>query len=180
MRRRAQDILNKTMRRIENRWETGLLWRDEDKIHTEQNARNRYEVFVAQRLGEIQNLTDVNQWRYISSTENVADEATKRHQTIDISSNSRWLHGPCFLKLPQENWPMEKMNDFPESIDKKLLEERKEYVFMSYSNTDIPVPSMQYFSKGTKLKRSTGWMLRFIKKGKRGLPLTPVDMISNM
>ncbi|KAG5892388.1 hypothetical protein JTB14_014738 [Gonioctena quinquepunctata] len=35
---------------------------------------------------------------------------------------------------------------------------------------------MQYFSKWTKLKRSTGWMLRFMKKCKRGLALTPVDI----
>ncbi|XP_074040761.1 uncharacterized protein [Leptinotarsa decemlineata] len=49
----------------------------------------RFKVFVAQRLEEIQDLTNSSEWKYINSKENVADEATKRLEKITFSENIR-------------------------------------------------------------------------------------------
>lgn len=61
--------------------------------------------YVAFRIGDIQDLSDVANWRYVPSTQNVADEATKEKETYTVEANSRWFTGPPFLYLPENEWP---------------------------------------------------------------------------
>lgn len=64
-----------------------------------------YRQFVAFRLGEIAESTNINEWRWVPTALNVADEATKWQKLPDLSSNCRWLAGPQFLRLSEEEWP---------------------------------------------------------------------------
>lgn len=41
------------------------------------NDPHRYNIFVANRLGEIDENTNVSEWRWIPSEENVANDATR-------------------------------------------------------------------------------------------------------
>ncbi|CAG7822003.1 unnamed protein product, partial [Allacma fusca] len=63
--------------------------------------------FVSHRIGEILELTEVNDWRWIPSGENVADDATRCNPEIQFSPESRWYTGPLFLQLPESHWPKE-------------------------------------------------------------------------
>ncbi|XP_055915334.1 uncharacterized protein LOC129948382 isoform X1 [Eupeodes corollae] len=67
----------------------------------------RYKQFVAFRISEILELTELSDWRWIPTSENVADEATKWQRIPDFSNDSRWLNGPSFLKLNSSDWPKE-------------------------------------------------------------------------
>jgi ribonuclease HI len=59
----------------------------------------KFQQFVAHRVGEIQEFTNVNQWHWVPTKENVTDEATLDGTPCDFNSNCRWLNGPAFLKL---------------------------------------------------------------------------------
>ncbi|XP_058448630.1 uncharacterized protein LOC131428600 [Malaya genurostris] len=63
-----------------------------------------YRQFVACRVGEILSKSKVEQWRWISTRKNVADEATKWGKGPNLSSNSRWFRGEDDLYLPEEQW----------------------------------------------------------------------------
>ena len=68
------------------------------------NTTARYHTFVANRVAEIQNATNVKEWRHVPTRENPADDASRGVSASDLSG-SRWVHGPAFLKLPPEQWP---------------------------------------------------------------------------
>lgn len=60
------------------------------------NEARRFHVFVANRVQLIRDITDPDQWHYVTTTENPADHASRGLCTSDITS-SIWLSGPKFL-----------------------------------------------------------------------------------
>ncbi|XP_058839589.1 uncharacterized protein LOC131695077 [Topomyia yanbarensis] len=64
----------------------------------------RYSSFIASRVSEILEATEVHQWRWVPTKLNVADDATKWEKSPDMTPSSRWYNGPDFLRLPEETW----------------------------------------------------------------------------
>lgn len=65
------------------------------------NEARRFHVFVANRVQQIRDETSSEQWRYVKSKENPADEASRGLTTREFLDNERWLSGPSFLQYPQ-------------------------------------------------------------------------------
>ena len=63
-----------------------------------------YQTYVANRLGELDELTEASSWRWVSTNNNPADDATKV-KPIKIDSKSQWQSGPEFLRKPESEWP---------------------------------------------------------------------------
>ena len=54
------------------------LWSDSTTLlQWLQSESCRYKVFVGTRISEIQNLTEVKQWRYVDTANNPADDITR-------------------------------------------------------------------------------------------------------
>ena len=66
---------------------------------------SHYMPFVSHRIGEIQSLTNANEWRFIPGKMNIADAATRSLLTDGEPIPPRWLEGPSFIALPMEQWP---------------------------------------------------------------------------
>ncbi|XP_067280641.1 uncharacterized protein [Pseudorasbora parva] len=64
-----------------------------------------YQTFFANRVGEIQKSTSVEDWRWIPGEQNIADLTTRGATPEDLKENSVWQNGPEFLKRPVEDWP---------------------------------------------------------------------------
>ena len=60
------------------------------------NKSKRFHVYVANRVQQITDLTETNQWHYISSKLNPADLAS-RGASVDSLIDSCWFQGPKFL-----------------------------------------------------------------------------------
>ena len=60
------------------------------------NESRQFDVFVANRVQEIQENTSVDQWKYVESKQNPADEISRGLKTQELL-NSRWITGPEFL-----------------------------------------------------------------------------------
>ena len=69
-----------------------------------QNDSRRFYVYVANRVHIIRSISDPTQWRYVETTLNPADLAT-RGVAAEHLKDSRWLHGPEFLKEASPNSP---------------------------------------------------------------------------
>ena len=67
--------------------------------------QRRFHVFVANRVQTIRELCDADQWRYITTKDNPADEASRGIDVDTLLKQSRWLNGPKFLWDGEENWP---------------------------------------------------------------------------
>ena len=65
------------------------------------NTNKRFTRYVTRRVENILKLSDLSQWRYVSTNDNPADIASRR-QSITTLTNSCWLSGPKFLLLNEE------------------------------------------------------------------------------
>ncbi|KAL3976302.1 alcohol-forming fatty acyl-CoA reductase [Sarotherodon galilaeus] len=85
---------------------TTTLWTDSTTVlHWLQSDSCRFKVFVGARVSEIQNLTNSQDWRYINSATNPADDVTRGKSLKEFLSPNRWTKGPSFLHEPPNNWP---------------------------------------------------------------------------
>ncbi|XP_058816853.1 uncharacterized protein LOC131680147 [Topomyia yanbarensis] len=65
----------------------------------------RYSPFVAVRVSEILEATEMSEWRYVPTEFNVADDGTKWNGVPDLTDQSRWFNSPKFVYLSEEYWP---------------------------------------------------------------------------
>ena len=70
-----------------------------------QSSSRSFKPFVSARVGEIQNNSDPSQWKHIPGEENVADDVSRGLHVRQLTG--RWMNGPEFLKLPEEQWPVQ-------------------------------------------------------------------------
>ncbi|XP_045533952.1 uncharacterized protein LOC123721008 [Papilio machaon] len=78
-----------------------------------------YKPFVAHRIGEILELSQVKEWRWVPSLHNPADDAT-RSKRLALYQNSRWVVGPRFLIKSIEEWPSFPSVDMAEKSNLEL------------------------------------------------------------
>ncbi|XP_053697434.1 uncharacterized protein LOC128744438 [Sabethes cyaneus] len=78
------------------------LWSDSQTVLAWiKNTNKRYTPYINVRVGEILDTTAKDQWRWVPSEENPADEATKENV-----GKSKWYTGPRFLKQASDTWPL--------------------------------------------------------------------------
>ncbi|XP_052759175.1 uncharacterized protein LOC128202521 [Galleria mellonella] len=113
----------------------------------------RFKPFVAHRVSEISELTDVNHWRWVPSGLNAADDATRETVTED---NTRWLYGPQFLRGSKEFWPSEETEFIvdPDDVEVKTI--------LVLTEMPVNLPDVSRFSKFWRLIRSTAWFYRAV------------------
>lgn len=129
-------------------------------LHWINSDARRFKQFVAFRLGEISELTNVRDWLWLPSECNVADDAT-RLSPCSFESSARWYTGPDFLRLPKSQWPAKTVTG---QFSDEIAEETVEFVHMNMSvvKCEIPLPLVERFSNYLRIVRTTGWILRFI------------------
>nr|XP_054593472.1 uncharacterized protein LOC129160606 [Nothobranchius furzeri] len=82
------------------------LWTDSSTVLTWlKSDSSRYKVFVGTRVAEIQELTEGSTWRYVSTSDNPADDLTRGKTPHELSQPNWWSQGPQFLHQPIDTWP---------------------------------------------------------------------------
>ncbi|XP_036151070.1 uncharacterized protein LOC118648763 [Monomorium pharaonis] len=74
-------------------------------LHWLKKAPATLKVFEANRVGEIQKITDGLEWRHIKSEHNPADALSRSQFPREFLKNESWFDGPAWLSRPEENWP---------------------------------------------------------------------------
>lgn len=70
-----------------------------------------YQTFYANRVGEIQGSTNVQDWRWIPGPFNIADVISRGASPKELSEGTEWQLGPKFLGLPEGEWPVKSAKD---------------------------------------------------------------------
>ncbi|XP_055528011.1 uncharacterized protein LOC129720559 [Wyeomyia smithii] len=133
-----------------------VMWSDSNTVLAWLAADPRKRTqFVAFRIGEILENTELGEWKWVQSKWNVADEATKWGKGPCLNIDSRWFRGPEFLYKDEECWPRNKMN-VPDTTE----ELRPIYV---HPHVVVkPVVEFSRFSKWERLLRAVAYARRFI------------------
>ena len=76
-----------------------------------------FNTFAANRIGEIHQGSDSDEWFWISTELNISDLITRGCQLSQVLEDSEWVNGPEFLKLDFKDWPVKQQTnviDIPE------------------------------------------------------------------
>ena len=63
-----------------------------------------FKPFVANRVGEIQSLTNPKQLRFVPTNENRADFTTRGMRVSDLANEKKWWSGPDFLQKEESDY----------------------------------------------------------------------------
>lgn len=87
------------------------LWSDSTTVlQWLQSDSCQYKVFVGTRIAEIQELTKPEDWRYVASALNPADDLTRGKTLSELIQPQRWNLGPPFLLQAKSQWPVLPVN----------------------------------------------------------------------
>ena len=85
-----------------------VFWSDSTSVLKYiKNETSRFRVFVANRVSEILRMSNPSQWRYVSTTCNPADLASRGVRVESFLKDEIWMCGPSFLLQPKEAWPVD-------------------------------------------------------------------------
>lgn len=115
------------------------------------------QTFVANRVSDIQRLTDIDHWKYVPTELNPADGLSRGLSPAALINSDVWFSGPLFLKKSQSNWPIDLSVTKPIS---DLPEIRKQALSLVETNQNL-FP-FDRFSSLTRMSRTMAYVLRFI------------------
>ena len=135
-----------------------IFWTDSETVlkWIRSETRKYPSVFEANRVAEILDTTRVEDWRWIPTKENVADEATRDTEHLEIKSTSRWFTGPEFLSQDETCWPQDKWQT-PE-VEQAFCLQIREQVKLA------DVIDVHRFSSWMRMIRALDWARILVKK----------------
>ena len=124
-----------------------------------QSSHRKQQVFVANRVAEILDTTNVSQWNHVSGINNPADIGT-RALNVDELKRSEWLTGPAWFKQRENEWPEQLNLTFASD------EQNDEMVFSAKVEEKKPLIQWEWFSNYNQLVNKMAYIQRVFKKHK--------------
>ena len=142
-----------------------ICWTDStDVLYWVRNQSRKFKTFVANRVGEIQETTNPEQWHHVPGHKNPADLATRGMNIHDLAESKLWLEGPQFLLQNEESWPQQDCGR--DSLPGDIGEENKTVKTQLSLVADDEFLSPKNYSSFQRLIRVTAWLQRFISNCK--------------
>ena len=155
----AVKFVNIVTREMDYEFDRVCFWTDSMSVlRYIKNTTSRFHTFVANRLTTIHEGSSPDQWRYVPTSHNPADIASRGLNLTNVKSESnleRWLHGPEFLVKPESEWPeVETSEDVPK-------DDPEVKVIASTMVEDSVMENLfTRFSSFSKLRTTVAWLLR--------------------
>ncbi|XP_055714320.1 uncharacterized protein LOC129808566 [Phlebotomus papatasi] len=125
-----------------------VFWTDSVVVLNWIRADSRsYKPFVGNRVGEIQEVTNPDEWKWVPTDLNVADIATRDTGNTDFSPESTWYSGPEFLYKSESEWPQQR--------------ESSEFVAATIKHSWEPVIDSKNYMRWSHIHRVMTYVYRF-------------------
>ncbi|XP_062704047.1 uncharacterized protein LOC134286450 [Aedes albopictus] len=155
--RLAESVAENHSLRIKQRF----FWSDSSTVLSWlRSDHRRYRQFVAYRVSEILDTSRVDEWHYVPSHLNVADDATKWKERLQISNSHRWFSGPDFLYDPPKQWPKQEVQSTTTTEELRPMHVHREL-------RKEQVVQFSRFSKWERCLRAVAYVHRFVDQLKR-------------
>ncbi|XP_055589038.1 uncharacterized protein LOC129741339 [Uranotaenia lowii] len=154
-----------------------FLWSDSTTVLSWiRSDIRRYRPYVGHRINEILSFSNIQQWKWVPTRLNVADEATKWGKGPCFLVESRWFNAPEFLYDAEEDWPYDKQ------ISKGETNEELRPGLVAVHTIVEPVEPLFdvfRFSKWERMLRCIGYVCIFIVNCRRQAKKNPrIDLNS--
>ena len=141
--------------------ENSFFWTDSTSVLKYiRNEDKRFHTFVANRVTTIRDATNVSQWRYVSTKDNPADDASRGRKVDDLVTGSRWIEGPSFLWKPERYWPESILETSIPADDPEVKRDFTVNVVVAKDALNATDRLITYFSDWRKLKVTVAWFLK--------------------
>ncbi|KAL7725911.1 hypothetical protein ACLKA6_000678 [Drosophila palustris] len=117
----------------------------------------KFNVFVANRVSAIQELTLGMQWHHVPTDRNPADILSRGAFPEVLAQDDLWFHGPSYLVDGRPSWPA---SCIPE---KPTIELRKSALIVKSPHADLTLGCKHTNSFGS-MQRTFGYVYKFIKR----------------
>ena len=127
------------------------------------NEDKRFQTFVANRVATIREVSPPTQWRYVNTSCNPADDASRGLTAESFLQERRWLRGPQFLWLPEENWPEKPagISTEVEEDDPEVKRTSKTFATVGSDNSRLVTEVFGRISSWYRLKKFVAWIMRY-------------------
>ena len=130
-----------------------------------------FKPFVANRIGEIQSLTNPQQWRHVSTKENPADLPTRGTSVANLKNNALWWNGSEFLKCHEKDWIKVKIEVNQETLSEVRKQARiqinteneEDLTLLATTHETSWRLQPERYSSWNRLVRVRAWVQRFIE-----------------
>jgi len=140
------------------------FWTDSQTVLKYINSEtSRFHTFVANRVGEIREMSHPSQWHYVPTDDNPADDCSRGLTMNKLLKTTRWFHGPDFLWKEESQWPQVVIPDSLDSGDPEVKTKTLVAAVQIGEHHDPVNELISYFSDWTRLKRAVAWWLRLKK-----------------
>lgn len=167
----AKFVLDTYLNKIS--FQTVNLWSDSTVVLSWLRSHSsRWTTFVANRVSHIQDLFPTESWHHVNSPDNPADVCSRGQLPYDLLHNSLWWHGPSWLSLHSDQWPIPAKCSLPTCDDESIVnqEERKPVAMVTTNKVDFQdsfIDSLlKRFSSLKKIIRIVSYLRRFIHNSK--------------
>ncbi|GFT06649.1 integrase catalytic domain-containing protein [Trichonephila clavipes] len=134
------------------------LWSDSTTALWWIKEYGNWSVFVANRVKEIRQLTQIQSWKYVPGNMNIADLLSRGCSPRQML-NSKWWEGPSWLKQNSEYWPDGEISCEPQEVN---VERKKTKIANVDLANDAPPLLICNVSDYDKMIRVFAWILRFV------------------
>ena len=113
-----------------------IFWSDSTTLLNWLIKKNpqEFKVFAANRLAEINECSNVSEWKWVPTKENPADDTT-RYTPSALLKNSRWFLGPSFFRGCESEWPKQMVKDIYDDDKSEFIKNKNIISFTSIQNT---------------------------------------------
>ena len=115
------------------------------------NDSRRFKTYVANRVAEIRDASQPNQWKHCPGALNPADDASRGLSAQQLLSSQRCFSGPAFLPEEAEVGELSEDN----------LEDKNEKPIFTLPTSDKLHELLVRYSSWTVLQRNIAWLLKF-------------------
>ena len=127
------------------------------------NEARRFQVFVANRVQQIRDHSSKDQWNYVESKCNPADDASRGLKASEIAGDSRWINGPSFLYEAHQDWKNYNQPEDKGKLPPGDVELKKASTFAT-SVQEYPsmLERLEYFSSWYRAKKAIAICFRYL------------------
>ena len=126
------------------------------------NEVRRFHTFVANRVQLIRDCTSPDQWIYVQTRDNPADDASRGLEAQELVNNKRWWNGPDFLWMPRHDKPTLNFVVSPEDPEVKKIS----VLTTSAAERSTVLQCVERFSNWHRAKRVIAICLLFVDRMK--------------
>lgn len=130
-------------------------------------------TFVANRVGEIRELTKPQEWKHVRSEDNSADLPSRGTLPKDFLTATLWHQGPPWLRQEEDTWPQLELKPIT------VPETKKGDKSKAFTLTNNDTHFLSRFSSISTLIRVIAYCYRFVHNAKTKGTHKLTDLLSN-